>query len=240
MRHRWPLIALLFAPGLSYGATRTSVVTPAPCTVECDEAALLEVTGTASVKAVPDQVVITATLISVDRRASRAFDDNQAKMSIAVSRLEAIGLAKTKITTEALAVTPAYNDKGKVDRFTVSRRLKIFQDDLAAISPVLDAIVDSGIEEIGAISFVVRDMDRKYDEALRQALEDCRAQAHLMTQTMGVRIIGIRSLGSSRAGEGGTSGGPLREGVENQVIVPNEVSARVHVRAVYEVKYVAP
>lgn len=234
-------MALLFTPGLSYGAARTSVVRPAPCTIEIDDAALLEVVGTASVKAAPDQAVIAASLVSVDRRASRAFDDNQAKMSAAVSRLEAMGLAKAKITTESLAVTPILNDKGKVERFTVSRRLRIFQDDLTAISPVLDAIVDSGIEEVSAISFTVRDMDRKYDEALRQALDDCRSKAQLMTQAMGIRIVGIRSLSSSRTGQGDYSGQSLREAgsTMNQVIVPSEVSAQVLVRAIYEIEYVS-
>jgi uncharacterized protein YggE len=243
MRSCASLVAvMMLVPTLS-DAAGAAVVTPPPCTVEIGkEAALLDVTGSATVKAAPDEAVITATLTSVDRRASRAFADSQAKMSAAVARLEAVGLAKSKVTTESLAVTPIYRDDGKkVDRFTVTRRLKIFQDDLAAISPVLDAIVDSGIEEIGAISFVARDMEGKYDEALRQALEDCRAKTALMTQTMGVRIVGVRSLASSRVGMGGPLMDQMREAgsATNQVIVPNDVSARVQVRAVYEIEYVA-
>jgi uncharacterized protein YggE len=203
----------------------------------------LEVTGSASVKSLPDRVVIGATITSRDRKASRAFEDNQARMATALGRLEAAGLAKQRVATESLSVSPVYRSDNKIEQFVVTRRLRITQDDLGNVSPILDGLVDSGVEEIQSIQFLVKDAEGQYDEALRRAVTDCRTKAEVLASGLGARIVGIQAVSYDQGDAFAARHLAIAEqeravaGAGTQMIVPSEVSATVHVRVVYTLEY---
>jgi uncharacterized protein YggE len=208
------------------------------------EPVLLNVTGTGRVKTVPDQVVVSARIYTEAKKAGEAFDANQFKMRYLMDKLIPLGVPREKIATESLSIYPIYKEgSGKVDKYAVDRSIKIFQDDMDKISPILDALIDSQIEDIGNIQFVVKDLDRKYEEALEEAAADCRRQAKVLAEGMGARIVDMKSLSYSF---GGGDLGPLSRtaaGLElrgeaySQMIVPSEVTTTVTVSATYEVAY---
>jgi len=211
------------------------------------EPVLLDVTGTGRVKAVPDQVVISARIYTEEKKAGEAFDENQFRMGYLMDLLIAQGVPREKIATESLYINPVYKENSsKVDRYVVDRQIKIFQDDMDRISPVLDALVDSQVNEIGSIEFVVKDLDHKYEEALEEAANDCRRTAKLLAAGMGTRIVGLKAmrydyggmpLGAVAARE--ASGWDAGGGAFNQMIVPREVTTTVNVHATYELEYLA-
>jgi uncharacterized protein YggE len=213
------------------------------------EPVLLNVTGTGRVKAVPDQVVISARIYTEAKRAGEAFDENQFRMGYLMDLLIAQGVPREKIATESLYINPVYKkDSSKVDYYVVDRRIKIFQDNMERISPVLDALVDSQVDEIGSIEFVVKDLDQKYEEALEEAAADARRTAKMLTAGLGAKVVGLKAMSYDYGG-----GGPVREmsrtaafdmgagmtGGYNQVIVPREVTTTVNVYATYELEYLA-
>jgi uncharacterized protein YggE len=114
------------------------------------------------------------------------------------------------------------------------------------ISPVLDALVDSQVDEIGSIEFVVKDLEQKYEEALEEAAADARRTAKMLTAGLGAKIVGLKAMSYDYGG-----GMPVREmsrtaglvdmgagmGEYNQMIVPREVTTTVNVHATYEILY---
>jgi hypothetical protein len=212
------------------------------------EPVLLNVTGTGRVKTVPDQVIVSARIYTEAKKAGEAFDENQFKMRSAMDKLLPMGIPREKIATESLAIYPIYKEgSSKVDKYVVDRNVKIFQDDMDKISPILDALIDSQIEEIGNIEFVVKELDEKYKEALEEAAEDCRRRAKVLASGMGARIVGMKAMSYS------FGGGDYRDRLvrtpgilyedsygerEAQMIVPREVTTTVTVNATYEVVYV--
>lgn len=212
------------------------------------EPVLLTVTGTGNVKAMPDQVVISALIYDQDRKPGKAYDENQSRMRTLMDKLRAIGIEKKNIATESLTIDTVYKSgSDKVDYFYVSRSVKIFQDDMDNITPILDALIDSGIEDIGYIDFVVKDLDKKYAEALETAAEDCRETATKLASAMGARIVDLRNISYDYGGynpydtssyRGAADMGGLFGGVGNQMIMPREVTTTVNVYATYEVEYV--
>lgn len=213
---------------------------------EKKEPVLLYVTGTGNVKAFPEQVVISAYIYTKDKKASVAFEENQFKMSRLMSMLLSRGIPKKNIATESLSIDTIYKkDSTKVDYFSVYRSIKIFQDDLDVISPILDALIDAEIEDIGSIQFVVKNMEEKYREALQKAAEDCRNTAEMLATSMGARIVDLQSMSYDYGGydyrvmERSVSGemyGGLTD--YSQMIVPREVTTTVNVYATYEIVYV--
>lgn len=207
---------------------------------------LLNVTGTGNVKAMPDQVVISALIYDQDKKPGKAYDNNQSRMRTLMDKLRALGIEKKNIATESLTIDTVYkSDSNKVDYFYVSRSIKVFQDDMDNISPILDALIDSGIEDIGSIDFVVKEMDKKYAEALESAAVDCRETADKLASAMGARIVDLNAMSYGYGGYnyydeslsrnldeyGGFAAG-------NQMIMPREVTTTVNVHATYEVEYV--
>jgi uncharacterized protein YggE len=207
------------------------------------EPVLLEVTGTGHVKAIPDQVVISARLYTEDDKAGVAFDNNQFKMRYLMDQLLSRGVPREKIATESLYINPVYKkDSAKVDYYVVDRRVKIFQDDMDNISPLLDALIESEVNEIGSIEFVVKDVDQKYEEALEAAAADCRRTAATLAAGLGAKIVGMKAMSYSYGGDYGELSRGVRDevaggGAYNQMIVPREVTTTVTVRATYEIVY---
>ncbi len=213
------------------------------------EPVLLNVTGIGRVEAVPDQVVISARIYTEEKKAGEAFEENQFRMRYLMDLLIAQGVPREKIATESLYINPVYkNNSSKVDYFVVDRRIKVFQDDMERISPVLDALVDSQVDEIGSIEFVVKDLEGKYEEALEEAATDCRRRAKTLAAAMGARIVDMKAMSYSFGGgeyrtlerEASSLNLGIRGGADayNQMIVPREVTTTVNVYATYEVEYV--
>jgi uncharacterized protein YggE len=113
------------------------------------------------------------------------------------------------------------------------------------ISPILDALVDSQVDEIGSIQFVVKDLDHKYEEALEEAAANSRRTAKMLAAGLGARIVGLKSLSYSYGGGGyrdtlsRTPGILYEDRAEeySQMIVPREVTTTVTVNATYELEY---
>jgi hypothetical protein len=211
------------------------------------EPVLLNVTGIGRVKTIPDQVVISARIYTEDKKAGEAFDENQFRMKYLMDLLISNGVPRDKVATESLYINPVYkNNSSKVDYYVVDRRIKIFQDDMERISPVLDALVDSQVDEIGSIEFIVKDLDHKYEEALEEAAADARSTAKMLTAGLGAKIVGLKAMSYDYGGYGGVplsdlsraSTGYEMGGMDfNQVIVPREVTTTVNVHATYEIVY---
>jgi uncharacterized protein len=240
---RTVLIAIILTTGMIAWAAQDITIT-VPGDIRPDKTPTLDVTGSAEIKTSPDLVIVNATIYSRNNKAGRAFDDNQTRMSNAMNKLEAMGLPHDKITTTSLAISPVYrnDNSGKIDYFTVTRNLSIIQEDLSNISPILDALVDSGVEDIGSISFVVKDMEGKRKEAMEKAAKDCAGKAETLASAMGARITGLRAIRYDMGGYGnydrGISLGQAEMSQMNQMIVPAAVSTQVNVYATYTIEYI--
>jgi uncharacterized protein YggE len=207
-----------------------------------EEPVLLNVTGTGNVKAMPDQVIISAYIYTRDKKASKAYDENASRMRALMDALLPLGIPKKNIATESLSIDTVYREGSvKVDYFAVSRSIKIFQDDMDKISPILDAVIEAGVEEVGSIDFVVKDLDKKYQEALEDAAEDCRGTAGTLAAAMGARIVDLKSMSYDYGGYNYydvSRTSSISYDAENQMIVPREVTTTVNVYATYEIEYV--
>jgi len=243
------IITVVFVAAAVAGAETLSITVPdAWLKAQTKDTTIpLNVTGTASVKAVPDRVVVSATIYTQDKKLGLAFDNNQYKTRALMDALAPLNIPREMVATESLTISPVYKEGStKVDYYYVSRTIKIFQDDLNKISPVLDALVDAGVGDIGNIQFVVKDLDKKYREAIETAAADARATADRLAQAMGARVVGLQALSYDFGG--------LRPEMDrrrafdevasaeeyNQMVVPREYAGNVNVYATFKVQYGGP
>jgi len=217
-------------------------------TKEQKQPVLLYVSGTGNVKTTPDRVVITANIYTQNKKASVAFDENQTKMGTLMNSLLAMGIPKEMVATQSLDISPVYKENSnKVDYFYIYRSIIITQDNLSVISPILDAIIDAGIEEVGEIQFVVKNQEEKYQEALEKAAADAKNTALMLVESMGAKIVGIQSISYDYGGGyddynrrmmESTGAVSDYEQTYNQMIVPSQQTSTVNVYATYVIEYV--
>jgi uncharacterized protein YggE len=123
----------------------------------------------------------------------------------------------------------------------------VFTEDMSIIGEILDSLIDAGVENIGAINFIVKNRRDMYDKALVNAAEDCKKKAEIICETLGARIVDLQSIQYSTPYE--TL--PMQRGGEyqyysdfssissmNELIVPREIETVVNVTTVYEIEYI--
>jgi len=211
-----------------------------------EEPVTIQVTGKGIVKALPDQVIIPAFIYTQNKRAGIAFEENQSKMKKLLDTVTSLGVPKQNITTASLSINTVYKDNSaKVDYFSVSRSITISQDDMNNISPILDALIDAQIEEIGNIQFVVKDMEERYKETLEKAALDCRKTAETITNAIGAKIVNLKLVTYNYGEYAEVPGAPARAEMSavsqeySQMIVPKEMTTTVNVYTTYIIEYIS-
>ncbi len=162
----------------------------------------LQVSGTGTVTANPDQAVISLAVISQAQTATRATSDNAAIMAKVLDALIGAGVGKGAIETTAYSLTPIYENTpdqtnppkivGYGVRNEIQITLPITATDYNMIGKVLDAAISAGANEIGGIMFTFSTATYQtlQKQAMQLALQDADAQAKGVASSLGIRIVG--------------------------------------------------
>lgn len=189
------LAAALFAAALS---------TPA---VAHDKPATISISGTGTTTAVPDQAHVTSRVVILAKTAAEALSGNTAALTKVIAEIKSAGIEDKDIQTSGFAVNPRYADnKGQYSEnptiigYEVSNGVAIRVRELDKLGALLDAMVRSGANSIGGISFIVSKADSLRDEARKKAVENAKRKATLYAEAAGVslgRILSINEAGAA-------------------------------------------
>ncbi len=135
-----PLCVFLIALPLSFAQAQTLT----PHTVM--------VTGTATIKSAPDNVVITANLTSADKSAAAALQANKDTVAHLIQILRPFNIPASQIQVSATNIQnargPANLLAGQIQQatgnYTINNRVIITLDDLSKLPAVLDALTQTG------------------------------------------------------------------------------------------------
>jgi uncharacterized protein YggE len=114
------------------------------------------------------------------------------------------GLAARDIQTSAIDLSPQYiyiqNEPPKLTGYQASNALTIMVNDLPRLGPVLDAVVEAGVNQVNGISFGLKNGQGLEDAARLAAVKALKAKADLYagaTGHSGVRLVSLSEGGSS-------------------------------------------
>src|SRR5579871_6735331 len=165
MRARGRIIARLFAAVAfvgsvssiagsinAYGAESSSI----PRTIN--------VSGQGEVSGKPDQARLSAGVLTQAPMAAAALSANTTAMNRIFAALKAAGIPDNKIQTSNFSVQPQYPpykpdspDARTIIGYQVSNQVSVVVDDLSKLGPALDALVKSGANQLGGVSFSIAD-----------------------------------------------------------------------------------
>lgn len=162
----------------------------------------LTVTGRGEASAAADAAVLRLGAVIDDKDASTAQARVNEVMQAALKVLKELNLPKMNIKTAGLSLQPVYdhqerpiaNTRPRLIGYRAHNTLQIEIGDLTQVGRVIDAAVTTGANQVESLSFQLKDDQQARKRALIGAVEEARAKAEVIAETMGIRIRGVREV----------------------------------------------
>jgi uncharacterized protein YggE len=166
---------------------------------EAEPAGGVTVTGTGSVRTVPDRADFSFGAQSQGRTAREALTANSTEVRKVIDALKEAGIAASDIQTQAVSIHPRYsNDGQQILGYVVSNTVRAKVRNLGRAGLIIDAAVEAGANHVHGPAFWRADQGELYRNALKAAIADARSKAQTIATETGV------SLGkATRVVEGG-------------------------------------
>lgn len=150
---------------------------------------LVEVSGRGEATATPDRarLSLSAQTTGADVKAAETVVNRIVRETLTMLRAQ--GLAENDIGTTGFLVQPQYswrNNTRHFDGYQVERSMDVTVRDLGHLGDVLIGATTAGINQVGDPQLESSGSDEARRRALKLAVEDARANAQIVAQTLGV------------------------------------------------------
>ena len=195
---RFRPFALALALALGGAAMSASAQAPAPTLQVAADGTLLTVAASAEARRVPDIATISAGVVTQAADANAALRQNAAQMAKVVAALRAAGIAERDVQTAGVNLNPQYryaeNQPPAITGYQASNTVNVVVRDLERLGRILDALVETGANQVNGPSFDVDRKDEGFDEARRDALAKAQQRARMYAQSLGLQVRRIVSI----------------------------------------------
>ena len=190
-------LCLMLATTLSCQASDT--IAPSPGTIS--------VSGEGIVTAVPDMASVSFGVTTQAKDAADALAANNRAMASLFEALDKFGVAETERQSSGFNVYPRYErpagdrNASEITSYVVSNQLTIRYRDIDRLGELLSAVVASGSNQLGSLSFGNTNETELLDEARARAVVNARHKASLYAEAAGGtlgRVVSITESGSSQ------------------------------------------
>jgi uncharacterized protein YggE len=162
----------------------------------------ISIVGEGRAAAVPDTAVFDASVV-IAEIAQAALEQNTKAITALLAALKAAGIEGRDLATAGFAVQPRIvypqpepgkqPEQPKLDGYEVRNSVKARVRDLSKLGTMLDAAVQHGANQIGAISFDIQNKDVLLDKARQDAINDAKRKAEKAAPA-GIKLGRVLSL----------------------------------------------
>ena len=162
----------------------------------------IQVTGTATIYASPDEALLNLAVQTQGATATEATSSNAVAMSKVMNALAVVGVSNDSIQTIAYTLTPIYQNNVNqsapsiIIGYTALNAIQVTVKDLGSIGKILDQAISAGVNEVQGITFTLSDakLATLQEQALQLAVQDADGQAKATATTLGINITGPISV----------------------------------------------
>ncbi len=220
---------------VSLGVLAVLLALSAPVSAQVRPPSALVVSGEGTAEAAPDLARVELGAQIQRRTAAEAQGQVSEATQRIIAALGRLGIGRDRIETATISIVPVRTTQaGSVEivGYQATHLLLVAVDRIDGVGAVIDAAVGAGANQLGGVSFTLRDPSRARAQALAAAVQDARAKAEIIARAAGVTLAGI-----VRIEEGGTGIEP-RVMRANVLAAPTEVlPGNVRVRSAVTVTY---
>ena len=195
-------IAILVAVGAAVVAL-AGVGRPETAGGAANPAGGITVTGTGTIKSVPNEAEFSFSVQSNGATAREALAANSDQMRNVLAALKSAGVEKGDVQTQNVSVSPTYTDNGQTNGYTASNSVSVKIHDLSRVGEILDAASNAGANDIYGPSLSRSDQDALQAKALREAVGKARKKAEALANAADVQLGSVTAIteGSSAGAE---------------------------------------
>ncbi len=153
------------------------------------------VAGDSIVQAQPDTAILTVSVITQNRAAIQAQQENAAKTDAVVSVLKTVAGAGAEVKTSGYSVQPqrVYKEgqPPTITGYEVRNSVTVTTSDLTKLGAIIDAAAQAGSNDISGIAFTLRQDRPARDRALGEATQEAVGKARMIANALGGRVVRI-------------------------------------------------
>jgi uncharacterized protein YggE len=159
------------------------------------------VTGTATIKAMPDEAVVSLGVQTQAETAQGALSVNAAKMTALIAALTNNGIAKDDIATNYVSIYPTYGNSGTdITGYQAENDVNVTLHQIDKVGEVIDDAVKAGANLSNGISFQLSDENQGVNQALEDAVTNARSKAETLAGAGDAQLGQVVSIQESSAG----------------------------------------
>lgn len=193
------------------------------------------------VTAAPDVAVTSMGAISEGATVAEAQAKNNEVMNALTSKLKQLGVAASDVQTNQYNIFPLYNyteDEGRVlNGYQVSQEVEIKIRNLNKAQAVLALAGEVGANNVSGLTFTVDNREVFKNAARDKALMEIAQKARSISESLGVRMVGISSYNEY---EVGGAAGLLRAealgGAGAPSVEPGSMDVMMNVSVLFEIR----
>jgi len=175
---------------------------PPPTSLTNSATKTIQVTGTGTVSASPDQAILYLAVQTQAATATQTTSENAEAMANVIATLTTAGIDKNSIQTVSYTLTPTYSNPANqsvpptIIGYIAVNSIQVTVNDLGSIGKILDQAISAGANEVQGVSFTLSSstLATIQKQALQAALTDADGQAKALATTLGVTIVGPISV----------------------------------------------
>lgn len=153
------------------------------------------VAGDSIVQAQPDTAIITVAVITQNRNALSAQQDNAAKTDAVVRALKAAAGSGAEVKTSGYSLQPQRvykeNQPPTISGYEARNSVTVTLSDLTKIGSVIDAASQADANDVSGIAFTLRQDRQARDRALTEATREAVSKAQVIASALGGRVVRI-------------------------------------------------
>jgi len=168
------------------------------------ETRLIDVSGTVTKKASPDEATITFSVETRDKSAAKSQSDNATIAQGVIDALKQAGVADSDIKTVSYSLYEDFqwNDmtrKSESVGYRTTNSIQATVRDLSQTGPVIDAGVQAGANNVSGVSFQLSDAKEAELKmlALKEAAENAKVKAQSIASGLGISVGQVYSASES-------------------------------------------
>jgi uncharacterized protein YggE len=153
------------------------------------------VAGDSIVQAQPDTAIITIAVVTQNRNAISAQQDNAAKTDAVVRALKAAAGSGAEVKTSGYSLQPQRvyreNQPPTITGYEARNSVTVTLSDLTKVGSVIDAAAQAGANDVAGIAFTLRQDRPARDRALSEATREAMSKAQVIASALGGRVVRI-------------------------------------------------
>lgn len=153
------------------------------------------VVGDSIVQAQPDTAIVTISVVTQNRRAIDAQQENATKTDAVVRALKAAAGSGAEVKTSGYSLQPmrVYKEgqPPTISGYEARNSVTVTTGDLTKVGNIIDASAQAGANDVSGISFTLRQDRQAKDRALSEATGEAMSKARVIASALSGRVVRI-------------------------------------------------